>query len=102
MGVPRFTTPTFLLSFSETELDLTQATSVYVTFQQADTVITFTGERLTVAAKTIAVSLTQEEAGRFFECDVEIQANWIINGKRVASGIVMYPFSRQLLQGVIS
>ena len=43
MGVPRYTTPTFTLTFTEESLDLTQASGIYVTFKQATLLITKTG-----------------------------------------------------------
>ena len=102
MGVPRFTTPVFTLTFKEKDLDLTQATDVFVTFRQACKLMTVTGEDLTVGEKTIAVSFTQEETAGFCEGDVEIQANWVIAGKRAASEVVNYQFTKQLLQEVIA
>ena len=48
MGVPQYTTPTFTLNFTEQSLDLTQARNVYVTFKSEGTLITKTGEDLTV------------------------------------------------------
>jgi hypothetical protein len=102
MGVPRYTTPVFTLTFSERDLDLTQAEEVFVTFRQACKLMTVTGDDLTVGEKTIAVSFTQEETAEFCEGDVEIQANWVIAGKRAASEVVNYQFTKQLLQEVIS
>ena len=101
MGVPRYTTPVFTLTFSEKNLDLTQATDVFVTFKQAFQTMTVSGEDLTIGEKTIAVSFTQEETAQFCVGDVEIQANWIIAGKRAASEVVTYQFTEQLLQEVI-
>ena len=102
MGVPRYTTPVFTLTFKEKDLDLTQAEDVFVTFQQACKKMTVTGEDLTVGEKTIAVSFTQEETAEFCAGDVEIQANWVIAGKRAASEVVNYQFTKQLLQEVIA
>jgi hypothetical protein len=102
MGVPRYTTPVFTLTFSEMDLDLTQAEEVFVTFRQACKLMTVTGDDLTVGEQTIAVSFTQEETAEFCEGDVEIQANWVIAGKRAASEVVNYQFTKQLLQEVIA
>lgn len=102
MGVPRYTTPVFTLTFTEQSLDLTQAAEVFVTFKQACKVITITGENLEVTEKTISVSFSQEETAQFFEGDVEIQANWVmVDGNRAASEVVMYQFTKNLLQAVI-
>lgn len=103
MGVPRFTTPVFTLTFSEQGLDLTQATGVFVTFKQGDKYITFTGESLTVAAKTISVSFNQSDSAEFYVGDVEIQANWVMgDGQRAASEVATYQFTEQLLRQVIA
>jgi hypothetical protein len=102
MGVPRYTTPVFTLTFSEEGLDLTTATGVFVTFKQACYSVTKTGEDLEVTEKTISIYMGQEETAEFCEGDVEIQANWITaDGNRIASEIVSYPISRQLLQRVV-
>lgn len=103
MGVPRYTTPVFTLTFTEKTLDLTQATGVYVTFKQATLDITKTGDELEVAEKSIAVYMSQEETAQFCDGTVEIQANWVTgDGNRAASEIVTYDFTRQLLPVVIS
>lgn len=101
MGVPFYTTPTFTLTFSERELDLTQAQSVYVTFRSGTQVITKTGNQLTIGEKTIGVSLTQEETASFESSIVNIQANWMISGKRIASVIAQCDLDGQLLTRVI-
>ena len=102
MGVPRFTTPVFTLTFTDKDLDLTQAVDVFVTFKQACKVVTVTGEDLTIAEKSISVSFTQEESAQFFVGDVEIQANWVMgDGQRAASEVVLYQFTENLLQRVI-
>jgi hypothetical protein len=101
MSVPRYTTPVFTLTFSEEHLDLTEATDVFVTFKQACNLITKTGEDLTVEKKSIAVSFSQEETAQFCIGEVEIQANWMIAGKRAASEIVKYQFTDNLLKQVI-
>lgn len=103
MGVPRYTTPVFLFTFSKQGIDLTQADEVFVTFKQAGNSVTKTGNDLVVEEKTISVGFTQEETSRFCVGDVEIQANWVMsNGKRAASEVVKYQFTEQLLQRVIS
>ena len=102
MGVPRFTTPVFTLTFSEEHLDLTEATDVFVTFEQAGKEMTFTGEDLTVEKKSIAVFMTQEQTANFCVGDVDIQANWMIAGNRAASEKVTYQFTDNLLKRVIA
>lgn len=102
MGVPRYTTPVFTLTFSEKTLDLTQARDVFVTFVQADKAITKTGEDLDVTEKTIRVYFSQEDSAAFYVGDVNIQANWVTgDGNRAASEVVKYQFTEQLLKQVI-
>lgn len=102
MSVPRYTTPTFTLEFSEKELDLTQASGVYVTFKQASLIITKTGSDLEVQEKSIGVFMSQQETARFCVGGIEIQANWTTaDGRRAASEVVGYEISEQLLPEVI-
>ena len=101
MSVPRYTTPTFTLTFTEPELDLTEATGVFVTFKQASLIVTKTGDELDVTEKSISVFMDQQETAQFCDGSVDIQANWTTGDKRAASEIVSYEFSKQLLQEVI-
>ena len=102
MSVPSFTTPTFTLTFSDQSLDLTQATSVYVTFRSKGFVLTKTGADLNIGEKQIVVLLSQYETSRFLD-EVKIQANWITpGGLRAASDVVTYQIDEQLLLRVIS
>ena len=102
MGVPRGTTPTFLLTFTEEGLDLTEARNVYVTFRMGDRGLTKTGEDLTVEEKQITVCLSQEEMLMFPKGSVRIQANWTsADGGRAASNVCLYPLTEQLLPKVV-
>jgi len=102
MGVARGTTPTFTLSFDGSEIDLTEAESVYVTFVGSGKKITKTGESLDVQEKSVSVFLSQQESLSLPEGDVEIQANWTYaDGRRCASDCVVYRFTRQLLDKVV-
>lgn len=98
--VARGTTPTFVLSFTEQDLNLTQADNVYVTFASAGWTLTKTGEDLNVEEKQISIWLSQEETLSF--CDmIEIQANWTSGDNRAASEVVEYSLSKQLLREVV-
>lgn len=102
--IPIGTTPTFTLTFTDENLDLTSAQNVYVTFHSANksSSLTKTGEDLTIEEKSIAVYLAQEETLAFYEGDVEIQANWTsTTGGRCASDVVTYTFGKQLLKEVL-
>ena len=102
MGVPQWTTPTLVLTFTEETLDLTAASSVYVTFKTARETFTKTGESLTVTAKTISIYLEQYETGAMGEGSVQIQVNWIdANGNRFASDVATVQITQQLLNKVI-
>lgn len=102
MSVPQYTTPTFVLTFSEQDLDLTQAQNVYVTFKTSSSTLTKTGTDLEVTDKTISIFLTQQETARFTPGNIEIQANWTTdNGERFASNVVKYMIDKQLLTVVI-
>ena len=101
MGVTQYTTPTFTLTFTDEELDLTQARNVYVTFSSAGGNFTKTGDALTVEAKSISVFLSQEETGRLNGI-ARIQANWVMpNGMRAASNISAVQIDAQLLRRVV-
>lgn len=98
MSIPRGTTPTFTLTFTEDNLDLTTAQNVYVTFKSGTSKITKTGADLEIGEKTIAVYLTQANTLSLDVGVVKIQANWTTaNGSRVASEVIEYPITEQLL-----
>lgn len=100
MSIPRGTTPTFTLTFKD--IDLTAASHVYVTFSQGQRTITKTGDALEVRATEIDVYLLQRETLAFIPGNVEIQANWTVaGGGRMASDIVQYEFTKQLLPRVV-
>lgn len=100
MGIARATTPTFTLTFTEEELDLTQATNVYVTFEQGE--VNFTKTALDVAEKQVDVYLSQEETLRFKVGVVNIQVNWTMaNGRRACSDVKQVEITKQLLRQVI-
>ena len=103
MGIPRGTTPTLTLTFTEESLDLTQAENVYVTFTTEHATLTKTGEDLEVAAKQIDVYLSQQETLSFPAGQIQIQANWTYaGGDRGASDVALFEFTPQLLNSVLS
>ena len=101
MSVPRGTTPTLVLTFTDPNLDLTTASNVYVTLKNGTVKITKTGDALEVEPKKISVFLSQTETLGFPEGAAEVQANWIGGGKRAATEIAPFYFSRQLLDEVL-
>lgn len=102
MAIPRATTPTLTLTFTDETLDLTTASGVYVTLAQNNVSITKTNEDIVVSPKQVVVLLSQEETLRFLDGKVEIQVNWIFsNGKRACSDVQIIQMSKQLLKEVI-
>lgn len=71
------TTPTFTFTTSA-NIDLTQATGVYVTFSTVGEteLFTKTGADLVLTEKSIEVYLTQEETLAFPEGIIKAQINW--------------------------
>ena len=102
MGVPKYTTPTVTLNFSEETLDLTQATNIALTFRYPGGKTTLGSDRLTVEAKSITAVLTQEETGRFSAGNVMAMANWVIAGMRFASEKVAIVFDENYLAEVMT
>lgn len=102
MGVPRATTPTFTLTFTDNALDLTTASKVFVTFTQNKRILTKKGSDLTVSEKQIEVYLNQNETLDFEVGAVEVQANWLYSDdSRAASEVVTFNITKQLLDKVL-
>ncbi len=103
----RATTPTFNLTISGDSVDLTQATSVYVTIAQGNTIITLTGDDLTVTEDMISCFLNQEQALSLLgNSPAKIQVNWTYADatdtvKRAATKVVTIQIGEQLLKRVI-
>lgn len=98
------TTPTFTLKLRHSyDVDLTQATSIYVTLKQGNLTINKTDNNIIVVdSKTIKFSLTQEESlSLALDKKVELQLNWTYNGigglKRAATKIISITLEKQLL-----
>lgn len=105
MAVAIGTTPEFIFDFSSdpaaSELDLTLMDHVYVTFTSGVKSFNKSDEDLTITAKTITVSLSQEDTLKFGRT-VQMQANWTFNnGKRGSSDIWEYSMGEQLCKKVL-
>ena len=101
MAIPRGVTPTFTLTFTDNNLDLTAANHVYVNFKGGTEIIK-SDDELTIRAKAIDVYLSQAETLSFTQRQVAIQVNWTYgNGNRGASKIVKYSFEENLLDKVV-
>lgn len=102
MSVARGTTPTYILTFNEQSLDLTAMKNVYVTFKKGARALTKTGNDIVVTERRIEVYLTQRETLSFSAGDVEVQANWTMEGgRRACSEVVNIMLSKQLLDKVV-
>ena len=102
MSVARGTTPTYILTFSEQSLDLTEANNVYVTFRKGAKVLTKTGQDIEVYPKRVEIYLNQKETLSFSQGAVKVQVNWTLaEGRRAASVVKEIDLSEQLLEKVI-
>lgn len=105
----RGTTPTFTLNIvNGGDLDLREASGVYVTIRQNGKVITKTGDDISIAAKSVSCWLTQEESLSLREnTKAEVQINWtyadVIDNsfRRAATKRKTIDIGRQLLPEVI-
>lgn len=106
----RGTTPTFTLRITNggDDLDLTQASGVYVTIRQNGRVITKTGDDISIAAQSVSCWLTQEESLSLREnMEAEVQINWTYvdvtdnSSRRAATKAKTIDIGRQLLAEVV-
>lgn len=97
-----FTTPTFLCELESESVDLTQAAHVYATITQGCVELTKSDGELVVTADTVAITLTQEEAGRFATGSAKIQINWTYpDGSRPHTAVAVVLFGEQLCRRVL-
>ena len=97
------TTPTIVLSFEDSDIDLTSADHVYVSLKNGRNGIVKKDNQLTIQAKQITFTLQQNESLQLGEGIVRVQVNWTYDdGLRASSDISTFVLSEQLLQGVVS
>lgn len=102
----RGTTPTFTFTLPD-EVDLTEADSVYVTFAKMDetTILTKTGEDLSVSEHSVEVYLTQEETLSLPTGRIKAQLNWLYDDeetiKRACSNKVVIQTNDNLIDEVL-
>lgn len=99
----RATTPTYVLTLPQSsEIDLTQASVVYFTLKQGT--VTIDKEVTPTDAKTVEVSLTQQETLQLQEGkQAEVQLNWIYSdGTRCATIVAYVNVYRQLKPEVLT
>lgn len=105
----RGTTPTFTFTIRSSDIDLTEAQSIFVTLVQGVKMIEKTGDDLEVTARTVSVWLTQEESLGLSEgsnCEVQINWTYLDQGsqtvRRAATRVKSIPISKQLMRRVIT
>ena len=96
----RGTTPTNTFTV---DVDLRQATEMYVTYQQnGETVLEKTLEDVTVTETAIEIALTQEDTLAFAQGTVQMQIRAKFgDGAAIASNIIVAPVDQILKDGVI-
>jgi hypothetical protein len=105
----RGTTPTLTLTIKgASDVDLTQAESVYVSLRQPPNAIDLSGDDLTVHGNVIELFLTQEQSLKFINgAQTKIQVNWTYldpdgqTVRRAATIVTTIPINEQLLNEVI-
>ena len=99
------TTPTLTLKLKRSyNIDLNQATQVYVTLKQGSTILTKSvPDIVLVDGRTVQFTLTQAESlNLVLDKNVEVQLNWIYNVgnsiRRAATKVVTINLEKQLLR----
>jgi hypothetical protein len=99
------TTPTFILTITDDNVDLTQASKIVVSFKQdaGNVDLRKSGDDIVVTEKQVSVYLTQEETLPFVTGKpIRIQINWVYaNRSRSATVIKTISVSENLIQEVI-
>ena len=104
MAIPRGTTPTYVLTVSDTSVDWTEAEHVYATFRQGkNNVLTKEDTDMDVEARSLSVYFSQEDTLRFKpNKPLEVQVNWTLTGgQRAATQIVEIMLSDNLIGEVL-
>lgn len=102
-----YTTPELTFVIDNDGVDISSAENIYVTFKQNTSLVTKTGEDISVEdGNTIKVWLSQEESAYFIPGPVSIQINWTFldgDGKlqRVSTGIKQVQITQNLLPRVV-
>lgn len=95
----RYTTPTYTLGVNG--IDLTDK-KVYVTFAQGSRIVTIEDPECSYEnGKTrITCTMTQQDSAKFKVGEMDVQVNWLDNGRRNATVVKQIPVLLQLLQEV--
>ena len=104
MAIIQGITPTFTFSIpSDSGIDLTACENVYVTFRQAQTLLTKTGSDIVVSENDVDVYLDQSETLRFGAGYVKVQLNWTYaDGSRGATTQASINWDANLLKEVLA
>lgn len=97
------------IELDDHEIDLHEATNVYVTIAQgSNTSQTYTAERVEIGETgyELTVYLTQEESLAFHRGNAEVQVNWLVSDggssySRAATDVVSIMWGKQLLREVL-
>lgn len=99
MAISKGTTPTVICTFSQPDLDLTQASHVYVTIAGNMKVFTKTGDDLIVEPNRVSVYLSQADTLALQIENAKIQVDWTYeNGRRCNSSIESLAVKDNLLK----
>lgn len=97
----RYTTPTHIFNVN---IDLTNAEVIYLTYKQnGNTTVEKTKSDMEITDKTVTVTLTQEDTGKFIfgeMVEIQIRAKFY-DSTAVASNIMRTTVERVLKDGVI-
>lgn len=101
------TTPTYTLTLKDSDINLEEATNVYVTFsrENREVIVEKQTRDLNISGNSVDVFLTQEDTLRFPNEKILLQVNWTYddNGilKRACSKIFTTNYIRNLHEEVI-
>lgn len=97
------------IELDDHEIDLHEATNVYVTIAQgSNTSQTYTAERVEIGETgyELTVYLTQAESLAFHRGNAEVQVNWLVSDGdtgfyRYATNVISVQWNKQLLRQVL-
>ena len=96
-------TPTFTFTFPADTVDFSEASNIYVTFEQGRKKLTKSGEDVAFSTNELSVYLSQADTLQFNDGPVLIQANWTYaGGQRGASKPKSVTWDRNLLPEVLA
>ena len=101
MAIYKGTTPTFIFTFDDEDVNFNAAHHIYFTISYGNKKITKTGNDIQYTEKEISVFFSQQET-LDFDNSVKMQINWTYgNGLRASTPVMSYSFSDNLLDKVV-